>query len=688
MFRALRGAAPEDQARGVALLAARLPDLPLVAPTLALARELRREAALVEALVGAGAAKDAWCSLRQAATLLRAAGEPARGLELLAGLLRDEAWDPTPLALEGDPVALVVALKEGLRLRLQSAARRRDRTSSALARGVARALAALAPDDPEVPPLLAQVVAAEARRTAMKDEPALALEALAGLAAAPPLQRLRLLGPLLGVVDRPKVRSRIEEALEAAAAAIGAGPEERVELLARTGGLEADGWARVPLDEGGEVRLRPAADGTIERESGSTTSPRLAAADARAVEAAERELAAAREDLIRRLEQVLVHARAWPVRLWRAIFLGGHPLWADLARRCLWELRGTPARAFELGDGGPEDVFGGPVALPDDGLVGLTHPVTLERDELELWRERALERAQTDPRRAEPFPQRFRAVVVASEPVSALARFAGREAHKQTLGELARRSGWTGFPLPGSPPWELTRTFSRSGASARLVVEDAPVPVAPPPPKGRRPALTGERELDEDAAFGPSRDPRARARRGPPEAAPRVKVASVTLEARPGADLKAPLAELVRDLEALTDPLATVDASWLRGWAQRKWRDEKESWREVVLRYRLGSPALVEVRKLLVGALARAAGSSVRLEDRFVITRTHVLELGTGFVHEGPAKDHVPPWKVDELLAGRLGETPRLPLEPAADPETHEIVSRALALARLDVESA
>lgn len=680
LFRAAR-ATPGEGPRVIALLAARLPDLPLVEPTLELARE-GLEAPFAAAVRAQAERADAWCVEKQAAVLERVAGEPTRLVTLLTALVTDWRWDPTALALETGVAPLCDALREVVRLRLQAPTRRRDRTSAIVARGALRALVRMTADDPALHATLAQVVAAETRR-AGKDEPTLALEAVEGLAAAPPFPRLRLLGPLLRSVDRPKVVTRLEAALEAAAQEAGVGPEELAELNARTGGLEADGRARVALDEG-EAQLWIDVSGEVAREPAGT----LPGADARAVEAGVRELEGARADLVRRLETAMISRRDWSVRVWRAIFQGDHALWTELAPRALWELRaaGQPPRPFALGPGGPEDLFGERVDLDAVGArVGLVHPVLLADEELELWRERALDLAAAGERRlVSPFPQLFRRVLAPTlPPAEALARFVGREAHKQTLGDLARDSGWKGFPLQGSSPWDLERVFAGPARAtrARLVVEDVPLETKKVVGVTRR--ATRSDDDDDDTPAEKARRRKQQKRPPPPEAAPRVRLAAVELQADAEVDARVALAETVRDLEELTDPLATPDELFLRTWQHRKWKDEKEAWREVVLRYRQGSPGTLAARKALLGALARRAKLTLRLEDRFAIAGVRVIELGTGLVHQGALKEHLPAWKVEEELGKTLEDVPAgLPFEPAADPDTVEVVARVLALAR------
>ena len=58
--------------------------------------------------------------------------------------------------------------------------------------------------------------------------------------------------------------------------------------------------------------------------------------------------------------------------------------------------------------------------------------------------------------------------------------------------------------------------------------------------------------------------------------------------------------------------------------------------------------------------------------------------IGAGLAHEGPPKDHLPGWKLEERLAAAEREPAPLPFVRAAEPETIEVVSRALALARAE----
>jgi hypothetical protein len=473
-------------------------------------------------------------------------------------------------------------------------------------------------------------------------EPVLPLEALDALAAVGPLDRLRLLSPLVQRLERRKVKARAEEILEAAVAEAELTPQERGEVTARTGGAEPDGWVRVALEDGGETRSRIGADGAIERDGEAPC-----AIDARAIESAERKLLETWEEYAGRLERALVTGRSWRVSLWREIF-AGHPLLADLAKRLTWE---TGSQAFVWTEGGAVDLFGDPVAL--DGRIGLLHPIRLDADELELWREHARDRDGPAP-----FAQLFRDVLPAGD--DPLAPFVGREVYADAVAVMAHQGGWTGCPLRGVGPWRVDREL-RADLWVSVVFDEAKAPL--------RGTLYKQKKKK---SAPPRRDDRRR-----------VAVAAVEVEGELAAD---PLgvAEVVRDLERLTDPENTVTGLFLRAWQQRKWRDKTEAWREVVLAYRKGSPARLQIRRELIAAVVAAEGLDVRLEDRFAITGTWVIELGTGLCHEGVEKDHLPTWKVDELAAEGNADRPplRFPFRREAEEDTVVVVERVIGLAR------
>ena len=729
LFRALRAASREEAAAALPALAARLGDWPLVAPTLELVRERELSEvwrAALEGVIRAGAQEPStkepstkepstkepspkepstkersgprWCALAQVGALLRlAAPGPEQLLRLLELLTAEAPGDPTPLALELGVEPLCAGLFELLRARLSAPAERRDRTSSRLVRGAITTAARVVPDALELQTLVSQVVVAETRR-AGDAEPLLAVEALDALALAPVAVRVRLLIGLpraLGPLKRKKPLERTEALLQAALEEMGAGPQDLAELTARTGGLEPDGVARVRLEGDEDARLTIDPAGEVVASIPEGTSP----GERRAVESATEELRAARRELVRRLEQAMVSGRTWRLVPWRTIFLE-HPLWRDLATRLVWWARAGERRtAFTLepdpaAPGGwvARDLFGDPLALDEGSEVSLLHPLELEPEELELWRERALKAGEGA--RAAPLLQLFRPVLPSG--AEELARFAGRDVYRADLEELARRSGWTGLPLAGSPPWSLRRDLP--GVRVELVLEDAPAAAAraTTTPRARRPArrpgLGGDDDEDDEEEGARPRKREQRPRRPPPEAAPRARIQAVKTHPRADDAARAPiaLAEARRDLEALSDPLAAPTDLWLREWQENRWRDPQGAWKAAVLRYRQGSPGLLAVRRALLGELLPRLGFAARLEDRFLIYGPFVLELGTGLVHEGPPKDHLPAWRVDEEAArGNEGQpAPALPFEAEADPETVRIVGLAIGLCRRSAQRA
>ncbi|HBP17802.1 MAG TPA: hypothetical protein DEA08_08415 [Planctomycetes bacterium] len=649
LFRALVAAPAEEAVAALPALVERLADWPLLKPIL----ELVNEQELGEPFLAAVQASDGrrgWCALAQAQALAEACPEPAwlpRALALLT-----EGGDPTELALAAGPARFGEALQAVLRARLRCPARRRDRTSARLAEGALAALVAVAPDEGAVQRAVSQVLAAETRRAASGGEPTLALAALDALGSVPAVVRLRLLDPLLENLQRRKVQTHAREVLEAAEAELGLTPAERLDLLARDGGADAEGWVEVDLEEGGVVRVGIDPAGELTREGQGECR-----ADERAIESAEERLRATWDELAARLEQALAEDRRWSPTRWREVFGAGHPLWEDLSRRVVWTQGEQRFVRDEAGD--PRDLFGEPCSLDEQEPIGLAYPLELDGDELELWREHARTRA-----RRGPFPQVYRDV--APPPEDWRARFLGRQLHKSAVEE----SGWEGVPLLGAGPWELVK--EEAGGVLRLEVEQVEIQFKATVQQRRaahRRAREGEKAVVKRHA----------------EAAPRVKITALEVEGEPGPRW-AP--ERIRELERLSDPLAAPDTLWLRQWQQTKWKEPKESWREVVLRYREGSPALLEVRKALLGAFAALEGRELRIEDRFVITGNTVIELGTGACHEGPPKDYLPQWKVDERCeeAGEL-ELP-WPFRPASAPETVEVVERVLLLARHDEAAA
>lgn len=664
LFRALRAAAPADLQTGLGHLAEQLADTALVPPTLELVRELDQGQAFLDLLP----AKGRYCVQDQVLRLREVAPGSAWTLSALELLLAEGPQDWTELALEAGPEETCAALEDLLKLRLRVPARRRDRTSARLAEGALRALAGLAPDLGPVQRAVAQILAAETRR-AGKGEPTLALAALETMAEFPVVERLRLFERWGERLTRRKVVTRLTELREAAEQELGLDPLERGELLARTGGLDPEtGLSVVDLDEGGQigVGIDPRAGlRRVELDPGEGPPSR---ADERALQSAEAEVSSAWQAACERLEGALVEGRAWSLHAWRTIFDSDHPIWRALAPRVVWERRrggqGTWFRVdWPEGELAAQDVFGDPVEFAEGDVVGLAHPTLADPEELELWQEWALEERQAQA----PFLQLFRPVL-AREAVEGydFKALRGRQLFRDEVTAWAKAEGLSGAPLTGVGPWELWG--ERRGLEIRIGID--PLAIAFKATLAQRKAAHRKAREGEKVVI-----------RGHKEDQPRGTLGLLEIKGEASPEDRAVVrAEVLRGLEALTEHLHLPDELWLRAWQAEKWKDPAASWKEVVLRYREGSPARLAQRQRLLRAFAAKHDLPLRLEDRFAITAATVVELGSGRCHAGPPKDYLPQWKVDERL--EEVETPVLewPFDPQNDPRTKTILEKTIGL--------
>ncbi len=597
-------------------------------------------APLLAALEARAAAPDAWAVEKQGKLLA------PRTLETIEELTRESP--PSTLSRE----ALVALVETRL------ASTRRDRVSLEVTRGALRLLAKEA-HEPGITALAARVVEAETRR-AGKEDPEIALAALDVLAGAEPAALLRLARRLEKRIDRKKVQERLAALGDAAMTALGATKEDAFDLLADALGLDAAAALTIPLEEGEAVL-------TFDRTGVARPSSArpLAADDKREVEATLAQLTRARRDHAERLERALGSGRTWALEIFRVSWLA-NPLLRELASRLVWIA--LPDRiAFRpsapgAGEDRLEDVFGSPVAgLAPKTLVRLAHPVELDPDELALWRERLTELGR------QPFPQLHRAVMTESggpgaEPpdkTDPLDRFVGRELYQEDAAELGKKRGYRGLPLRGDGPWELARDLPGHGAILAITLDRVAGQVIVP---RRKDAL---RVFDD-----PEAKPRERR-----DAAPRARIAKVQL----AGDSKVARAEAALDLHLLTDPLEAGTDAGFGDWQKKKFKDPAKAWREAQLTMMRGSAAAVLVR----AALVRALEPGVKIEGRLAVLGGEdglYYDLGANQAFEGPLRDWVPPWKLEERF-----EPSDLawPFDPAEDPETVRAVTAVVSLARV-----
>ena len=112
------------------------------------------------------------------------------------------------------------------------------------------------------------------------------------------------------------------------------------------------------------------------------------------------------------LESAMCHGRRWPVALWRERFLI-HPVVRMLSRSLVFVLHldGEAPQPFMVADGLFLNLAGEPVELPAGSAIGVLHPIQIDPDERDRWKERVVEQSPVEP----PFDQFSRPVFEAAE---------------------------------------------------------------------------------------------------------------------------------------------------------------------------------------------------------------------------------------------------------------------------------
>ncbi len=232
-----------------------------------------------------------------------------------------------------------------------------------------------------------------------------------------------------------KARLRLDEI----ALRRGLTPDELADRLVPDLDLETDGSClvagiRVVFDE----QLKPSL-------VGHRDLPRSAGEDAvKRWKALKKDARAVAQSQILRLEIAMSSQRRWSIATWRLCLLE-HPLLVHLTRRLVWGLYrdGVLTHTFRVAeDSTLANAQDEPFSLPQDGLIGLPHP--LEMDELDAWGQ-----VLGDYAILQPFPQLARAVFRLSPEEAAadrLGRIEGRKVAALKLLGLESR-GWRRGPV-------------------------------------------------------------------------------------------------------------------------------------------------------------------------------------------------------------------------------------------------
>lgn len=231
----------------------------------------------------------------------------------------------------------------------------------------------------------------------------------------------------------------------------------RVELGGHTAELAIDGDAAELVFHAGDRRLR-----SVPAEVKQGHAEELAE-----LRAAHKELAALLPALRARLERWMLEPRRWALPDLRARYLD-HPVVGSLARRLIFTTGATTGSTSVLfGEDGALDATGARVALPDDAVLALWHPLGRPVAEVRAWRERLEALAIT-----QPFKQAHREIYLLTDAERQTEiysnRFAAHLVRQHQFAALCRERGWT-YTLQGQ--WDSHSTPTRHVAAYDLDVE-------------------------------------------------------------------------------------------------------------------------------------------------------------------------------------------------------------------------
>ncbi|MFC8450434.1 DUF4132 domain-containing protein [Kitasatospora sp. NPDC057223] len=274
------------------------------------------------------------------------------------------------------------------------------------------------------------------------------------------------------------LRARAQERIAEVAAALGLTDEQLADRLVPDFGLDDEG--RTVIDYGPrrftvgfdfDGRLRPYVLDEDGRRRGELPAPgarddaEAAGAGRARFTALKKEVRAAADSRLRRLEAALVAQRSWTAAEFRALLAQG-PLLRNLLRGLVWlsESRGVVTAFQVTGPGTLADAAGAAVALPEDASVRLAHPLHLGDGGRAAWS--AAVAVHGIP---QPFPQLDRPVhslTPAEATGYRLTRFEGRTVPVGRLLGLRRRGWERGVPQDAG----VERWISRRLGPGRYLV--------------------------------------------------------------------------------------------------------------------------------------------------------------------------------------------------------------------------
>lgn len=248
------------------------------------------------------------------------------------------------------------------------------------------------------------------------------------------------------------LKERARQKMGEVATQLGLTAAQLADRLVPDFGLAADGsltldYGRRRFVVGFDEQLKPFvadADGKRRKElpkPGAADDPDLAPASYQRFAGLKKDVRTIASDTIRRLEQAMVTRRRWTADEFTGLLVG-HPLLWHIVRRLVWgrydESGALVATLRVAEDRSVADVGDETLALPDDAVVGVVHPLELG-DDLAAWAE-----VFADYEILQPFPQLGREVFVLSDTerqATSITRFAAATIPTGRVVGLERR-GW------------------------------------------------------------------------------------------------------------------------------------------------------------------------------------------------------------------------------------------------------
>lgn len=256
------------------------------------------------------------------------------------------------------------------------------------------------------------------------------------------------LARLLARIRYPKVKKKINQALNEAASTAGMTRGALDELSLPDHGLDKDGHGEFPIGDGAAL---VSIIGTAKTEltwripEGKVTKSVPAAlkaftAEIKDIKKIVKEIEADLSDQRARLQRLYLENRRWTAENWIKRY-ADHPLVSQIARRLIWNVHHREARTAGLWrDGGFQDIAGNPVDLTG-AEISLWHPLGCPVEETLAWRGQLATLAIV-----QPFKQAHREIYVITDAERETAtysnRFAGHILKQHQMVALAQTIGW------------------------------------------------------------------------------------------------------------------------------------------------------------------------------------------------------------------------------------------------------